>query len=90
MAVIDSRYNKPLPNTWVDIPEEAFALQASYTILGVDAGDTYKREIEALKKLNAFSPLKRMVIVTNDEETTISLGNGQFIEVISAWKWLLE
>lgn len=72
------------------IPEEAFALQASYTILGDDARDTYKREIEALKKLNAFSPLKRMVIVTNDEETTVSLGNGQTIEVIPAWKWLLE
>ena len=72
------------------IPEEAYALQASYTIFGSNANDTYDREVGALKKLNAFSHLKRMVIVTNDEETTIPIGNGQSIEVIPAWKWLLE
>ena len=71
------------------IPDEAYALQASYTILGTDASNTYDREVDALKKLNAFCPLKRMVIVTNDEDMTISLGNGQTIEVIPAWKWLL-
>ena len=49
-----------------------------------------KETFRTFKKWNAFSPLKRMVIVTNDEETTISLGNGQFIGVIPAWKWLLE
>jgi hypothetical protein len=72
------------------IQDEAYAIQASYSILGADAGETYDREVNALKKLNAFSPLKRMVIVTNDEETTIHLGNGQLIEVLPAWKWLLE
>jgi len=34
--------------------------------------------------------LKRMVIVTNDEEGTVPLENGKQIEVIPAWKWLLE
>jgi predicted AAA+ superfamily ATPase len=31
-----------------------------------------------------------MVIVTYDEETTIDIGSGQSIEVIPAWKWLLQ
>ena len=29
-------------------------------------------------------------IVTNDEEGTVPLENGKQIEVIPAWKWLLE
>ena len=82
-------YNK---NVEVDffIPEEGYAIQASYSILASNASDTYDREVEALKKLNAFAHLERMVIVTNDEETTIPVNDSQFIEVIPAWKWLLN
>ena len=72
------------------IPEEGYAIQASYSILGPNAGETYDREVEALKKLSAFAHLERMAIVTNDEETTIPINDGQSIEVIPAWKWLLE
>ena len=31
-----------------------------------------------------------MVIVTFDEEETISMDDGAAIEVIPAWKWLME
>ena len=58
--------------------------------MGENASNTYDREVGALKKLNAFQPLTRMVIVTYDEETTIDIGSGQSIEVIPAWKWLLQ
>ena len=82
-------YNK---NVEVDfyIPEEACAIQAAYSILGEEQTETFEREVGALKKLNAFYPLTRMVIVTYDEETTINIGSGQSIEVIPAWKWLLN
>ncbi len=82
-------YNK---NIEVDffVPDEAYAIQTAYSILGEDASVTYDREVGALKKLNAFQPLTRMVIVTYDEETTIDIGSGQSIEVIPAWKWLLQ
>jgi len=93
---LHKRYGEQLffykKNVEVDfyIPEDAIAVQASYSILGPEVTDTYNREVDALKKLNAFSRLKRMMIVTYDEETTIPINNNQFIEVIPAWKWLLE
>ena len=69
------------------VPDEAYAVQASYSI---SDEDTLKREVGGLKKLHNFSPLKRMVIVTFDEEETIKFDDGSSIEVIPAWKWLLE
>ena len=79
-------YNK---NIEVDffVPDEAYAVQASYSI---NDEETRKREVDGLKKLHNFSPLKRMVIVTFDEEETIKFDDGSSIEVIPAWKWLLE
>ena len=82
-------YNK---NVEVDflMAEEGYAIQASYSIYGEGMQETFERETKALKQLDAFLPLKRMVIVTYDEEGSISLDNGKHIEVIPAWKWLLE
>lgn len=82
-------YNK---NVEVDffIPDEACAIQASYSIMAENAHDTYDREVNALKKLDNFMPLKRMVIVTYDEEATIDIASGKTIEVVPAWKWLLD
>lgn len=79
-------YNK---NIEVDffVVDEAYAVQVSYSI---SDAETRKREFDGLRKLNAFQPLKRMVIVTFDEEETIKLSDGNIIEVIPAWKWLLE
>lgn len=81
-------YNKSVEVDFF-VPEEAYAIQASYSIMAEDAQETYDREVEALKKLNAYSHLDKMVIVTYDEEAIIDIGNGQSIEVIPAWKWLL-
>jgi hypothetical protein len=82
-------YNK---NVEVDflIAEEGYAVQASYSIYGEGMQETFERETKALKQLDAFLSLKRMVIVTYDEEGTVPLDNGKQIEVIPAWKWLLE
>ena len=79
-------YNK---NIEVDffVADEAYAVQVSYSI---SDEETRKREVDGLKKLHTFMPLKRMVIVTFDEEETIKLDDDRFIEVIPAWKWLLE
>ncbi|MBO7067192.1 MAG: ATP-binding protein [Bacteroidaceae bacterium] len=68
------------------VAEEGYAVQVSYSI---NDEETRRREIEGLRKLHALHPLKRMVIVTFDEEETIRLENSA-IEVIPAWKWLLE
>lgn len=82
-------YNK---NVEVDflVAEEGYAVQASYSIYGEGMQETFERETKALKQLDAFLSLKRMVIVTYDEEGSVPLDNGKQIEVIPAWKWLLE
>ena len=82
-------YNK---NVEVDflVAEEGYAVQASYSIYGEGMQETFNRETKALKQLDAFLALKRMVIVTYDEEGSIPLDNNKQIEVIPIWKWLLE
>lgn len=79
-------YNK---NIEVDfyIPEDGCAIQVSYSL---SDESTRQREVKALLKFNSFQPLKRMLIVTFDEEETILSDNGQSIEVIPIWKWILE
>ena len=79
-------YNKKIEVDFF-VPDESYAVQVSYSI---SDEDTRKREVDGLKKLHTFLPLKRMVIVTYDEEETIKLDDGSIIEVIPAWKWLLE
>lgn len=80
-------YNK---NFEVDfyVPEESLAVQVAYTILEDD--NTRDREVGALKKLNALHPLKRLIIITFDEEKVIELSGRKKIEVIPAWKWLAK
>lgn len=68
------------------VPEEALAIQASYTI---QDEETRKREVGALVSLNKVSPLNKAFIITYDEEETITTA-GLTIEVFPIWKWLLE
>ena len=82
-------YNKNIEVDFL-VAEEGYAVQASYSIYGEGMQETFERETKALKLLDAFLSLKRMVIVTYDEEGTVPLNNGKQIEVIPAWKWLLE
>lgn len=68
------------------IPEAAMAIQVSYTI---SDKETYEREVKALIKLSNFIECRRLVIITRDEEQTIT-NNDKVIEVIPVWKWLLR
>ena len=79
-------YNK---NIEVDffVAERKYAVQVSYSIADEE---TRNREVRALEKLNEFLPLQKSVIVTYEEEENITLPGGQVVEVIPAWKWLLE
>ncbi len=68
------------------IPDEETAIQVSYSM---NNADTDKREVDGLLKLAAIQPLKRMIVVTKDEERVLEQ-DGFTIELIPLWKWLLE
>jgi predicted AAA+ superfamily ATPase len=67
------------------VPDDELAVQVSYTLRDEE---TRKREIDALQKLPKRLPCKRRMVLTYDEEGTITDQFGT-IEVIPAWKWLL-
>lgn len=67
------------------IPDEELAIQVSYSLRDEE---TRKREVEALQKLPKRLSCKHRIIVTFDEEETITDSFGT-IEVIPAWKWLM-
>ena len=62
------------------------AVQVCYNLTGVEI---YKREINALLQSARRIEIDKMLIITKDEENTIS-ENGVNIEVVPIWKWLLE
>lgn len=66
------------------IPEEQLAVQVCYSL---HDKETQKREINALIKMSKQIDVKRMIVITKDEEDNIS-EQGINIEVIPAWKWL--
>jgi hypothetical protein len=68
------------------VPEAELAIQVSYSLRDED---TRKRETEALQKLPRRLPCSRRIILTYDEEDTITDQYG-IIEVIPTWKWLLN
>lgn len=67
------------------IPDDELAIQVSYSLRDEE---TKKRETEALGKLPNRLPCRRRLILTYDEEETISDKHGT-IEVMPVWKWLL-
>ena len=69
------------------VPEEKLAIQVSYSVLD-DIG-TRERELNALTKLRNFLPDTKCLIVTNSEESRLEY-NGMVVDVVPAWKWLLE
>ncbi|MDR3339642.1 MAG: ATP-binding protein [Candidatus Symbiothrix sp.] len=74
-------------NTEVDffIPKEKTAIQVSYSI----ADDTTKqREVKALQKLSEIYDLKKLEIITWEDESVIQEKEAN-IHVIPIWKWLL-
>jgi len=67
------------------VPDDELAIQVSYSIAD---SSTLKREAGALEKLPKVHPCRRRVIITYDEETTLTDQFG-IIEVIPCWKWML-
>ena len=68
------------------VPGEDLAVQVSYRL---SDETTIKREIDALENLHKVHPLRKVIIITRDEETTIER-DGLTIEVMPVWKWLLQ
>ena len=68
------------------VPEDELAIQVSYSIADPE---TKKREKEPLEKLPNVHPCRRRIIITYDEEGTLTDKHGT-IEVIPCWKWLLQ
>jgi len=68
------------------VPEDELAVQVSYSIKDQN---TYDRKVEALTKLPNAHPCRRRVIITFDEEDSLTDKHGT-IEVIPCWKWLLN
>lgn len=68
------------------IPDDELAIQVSYSLRDEE---TRKRETEALGKLPNRLPCRRRLILTYDEEETISDKHGT-IEVMPVWKWLVK
>lgn len=67
------------------IPGEAL-IQVCYSL---EEPVTRKREISSLNKVFVKNPVKKLIVVTfNSEETIVE--NGMEINVVPAWKWLLE
>lgn len=79
-------YNQNIEVDFI-IPEAKTAIQVSYSLMDET---TCQREVEGLIKLNQFSPMDNMYIITRDEERTIIHESGISINVIPVWKWLLE
>lgn len=68
------------------IPEDELAIQVSYSLNDVE---TRKREVEALQKLPKRLPCKRRLVLTYDEEDSVSDRYGE-VAIMPVWKWLLE
>ena len=68
------------------VPEDELAIQVSYSIADPE---TEKREKEPLEKLPNVHPCRRRIIITYEEEGTLTDKHGT-IEVIPCWKWLLQ
>lgn len=69
------------------VPSENLAIQVSMRVL--DDVDTLERETKAFVKLNQFIPDTKCLLVTNSEETKLNC-DGIKIDVVPAWKWLLD
>ncbi|GHT53248.1 ATP-binding protein [Bacteroidia bacterium] len=68
------------------VPEKQLAVQVCYSLHDIE---TREREINALLQMSKRIEIKRMMIISKDEEETIS-EQGMNIDVVPVWKWLLE
>lgn len=83
-------YNKEVEVDFF-VPDLGYAVQVAWSVYGSNAQGTLEREVEALGRLNALQGgLRRMVIVTRDEQGEEVLADGSRVEVVPVWQWLLE
>ena len=84
----DGSYFWNSKNAEVDfvVPEEKMAVQVSYSM--ADA-DTFKRETDALIKLDSVQSISKMIVVTMEEDSCVEK-DGYHIELVPLWKWLLS
>lgn len=68
------------------VPAAKMAIQACYSLLDAE---TRQREVSALVKLSRQIEVERLVIITKDEQETITEKECT-IEVIPVWRWLLQ
>lgn len=68
------------------VPEDELAVQVAYSLSNLE---TVEREVGALTKLTHFLPCRRRVIITYDEEGSLTDRYGA-IEIVPCWKWLLN
>lgn len=78
-------YNKNVEVDFV-VYEEGIAIQVSYSL---SDPETEKREVDALLKLHKVLPMRKLMIISKDEEREITV-NDVTIQVIPIWKWLLD
>lgn len=69
------------------VPSENLAIQVSMQVL--EDVDTLERETRAFVKLNDFIPNTKCLLITNSEETTLKCDDIE-VDMIPAWKWLLD
>ena len=67
------------------VPEEQLAVQVCYSLHDAAARE---REVGALLKMSKQIEIKKMIVITKDEEETIVSEQGINIEVTPVWKWL--
>jgi len=67
------------------VPETQLAVQACYSLSDVE---TFNREVNALLQLKKRIEIKKMLIISKDEEREFFADDVK-IEVIPIWKWLL-
>lgn len=68
------------------MPETGIAIQVCYTMNLSD--ETFRREVQALIKMNKVFECRQLMVITYDDEERIE-EEGYVIEVIPVWKWLL-
>ena len=68
------------------VSEAQLAVQVCYSL---QDPETRKREVGALIKMSKQMDIKKMIIITKDEEEILS-EQGITIEVIPVWKWLMK
>jgi uncharacterized protein len=68
------------------IPSKSTAIQACYSLNDLS---TKEREVNALVKISKFMKIKNNIIITYDQEDTITVEDIT-IQVIPSWKWLLK